>query len=140
LIVLATLVLGLLLHFVWPIRLLSRSVVLWPGVLLITASILIVVGAARQFGKARTPLDVRKPTTEIVGSGVFSVSRNPIYLSMVLGFVGLALTLDSIWLLLLTLPLVVILQKGVIEREERYLEQKFGEKYLRYKARVRRWI
>jgi protein-S-isoprenylcysteine O-methyltransferase Ste14 len=59
---------------------------------------------------------------------------------MTLGFVGIASLVDSMWMLLLALPLVLILQKGVIEPEEHSLEQKFGETYLRYKARVRRWI
>jgi protein-S-isoprenylcysteine O-methyltransferase Ste14 len=59
---------------------------------------------------------------------------------MMLGFVGIASLVDSMWMLLLALPLVLILQKGVIEPEEHSLEQKLGETYLRYKARVRRWI
>ena len=59
---------------------------------------------------------------------------------MMLGYLGIASLIDSLWLLLLALPLMVILQKGVIEPEDHYLEQKFGETYLRYKARVRRWI
>jgi protein-S-isoprenylcysteine O-methyltransferase Ste14 len=90
--------------------------------------------------KAKTAFDVRKPTTEIVTGGVFRMSRNPTYLSMMLGFLGIASLIDSLWLLLLAPLLIVILEKGVIEPEERYLEQAFGEKYLRYKARVRRWI
>ncbi len=140
LIVVATLALGLLLHFIWPIRFLASTDALWLGALLIVVSIPIVIGAAWQLAKAKTALDVRKPTTKIVTGGVFRISRNPIYLSMVLGFIGIASLIDSLWLLLLALPLMVILQKGVIEPEERYLEQKFGENYLRYKARVRRWI
>ena len=83
--------------------------------------------------KAKTAFDVRKPTTEIVTGGVFRMSRNPTYLSMVLGFLGIASLIDSLWLLLLAPLLIVILEKGVIEPEERYLEQAFGEKYLRYR-------
>lgn len=140
LIVVATLALGLLLHFFWPVRFLAGMHALWLGALLIVISIPLVLGAARRLAKAKTAFDVRKPTTEIVTGGVFRISRNPTYLSMVLGFLGIASLLDSLWLLLLALPLVVMLQKGVIEPEERYLEKKFGEKYLRYKTRVRRWI
>lgn len=68
------------------------------------------------------------------------MSRNPIYLGMLLLCAGAGIIANSLWGLALTLPLAVILQKGVIEREEAYLEQKFGDTYMRYKAKVRRWI
>jgi len=140
LIVVVTLALGVFLNFVWPMKFLGRSDALWLGTLLIVVSIPIVIGAALQLTKAKTAFDVRKPTIEIVTGGVFRISRNPTYLSMMLGFVGIASLVDSLWMLLLALPLVLIIQKGVIEPEEHYLEQKFGETYLHYKARVRRWI
>jgi protein-S-isoprenylcysteine O-methyltransferase Ste14 len=124
-IVVATLALGLLLHFVRPMRFLARTDVLWLGALLIVVSIPIVRGAAWQLAKVKTAFDVRKPTTEIVTGSVFSISRNPTYLSMMLGFLGIASLIDSLWLQLLALPLMVLLQKGVIEPEERDLEQKF---------------
>jgi protein-S-isoprenylcysteine O-methyltransferase Ste14 len=140
LIVAAALALGLLFHFLWPLRFLSRTEALWLGGLLIAVSIAIGLGAVSQLVKAKTALDVRKPTMKIVTRGVYRLSRNPIYLSMILLLLGIALCVDSLWILLFAIPLAVILQKGVIEPEERYLEQKFGEKYLRYKATVRRWI
>ena len=140
LIVAAALALGLLFHFLWPLRFLSRTEALWLGGLLIAVSIAIGLGAVSQLVKAKTALDVRKPTMKIVTRGVYRLSRNPIYLSMILLLLGIALCVDSLWILLFAIPLAVILQKGVIEPEEHYLEQKFGEKYLRYKAMVRRWI
>jgi protein-S-isoprenylcysteine O-methyltransferase Ste14 len=140
LIVAAALALGLLFHFLWPLRFLSRTEALWLGGLLIAVSIAIGLGAVSQLVKAKTALDVRKPTMEIVTRGVYRLSRNPIYLSMILLLLGIALCVDSLWILLFAIPLAVILQKGVIEPEEHYLEQKFGEKYLRYKHKVRRWI
>lgn len=135
-----TLALGLLLHFVWPMMLVPGGAPLWLGVALIAVSIAIVASAVRELGRARTPLDVRKSTTKIVETGAFAVSRNPVYLSMILGFLGIAALLDSAWIALLAPALATLLQKGVIEPEERYLEQKFGNDYLRYKARVRRWV
>ena len=140
LIVAAALALGLLFHFVWPIRFLPRPEALWFGGVLIVVSICIGLGAASQLVKAKTALDVRKPTMEIVTGGVYRFSRNPIYLSMMLCVLGIAFCVDTLWILLFAVPLAVVLQKGVIEPEERYLEQKFGEKYLLYKATVRRWI
>jgi len=140
LIVVTTLALGLVFNFVWPMRFLGRTYALWLGALLIVVSIPLVIGAAWQLVKAKTAFDVRKSTIEIVTGGVFRISRNPTYLSMMLGFLGIASLVDSLWMLLLALPLVLVLQKGVIEPEEHYLEQKFGQTYLHDKARVHRWI
>lgn len=89
LILLATLALGLLIHFVWPMKLVARTHALWLGALLIVVSIPIVTFAARELAKAKTAFDVRKPTTELVTGGVFEISRNPTYLSMMLDFLEL---------------------------------------------------
>ena len=92
------------------------------------------------FFRARTsPLPI-KPTTAIVETGPYRFTRNPMYLGLGLLYLGITLWVDTLWPLL-CLPLVIFLvQRFVIEREERYLEAKFGEGYHAYKARVRRWI
>jgi len=133
-------VLGLFFHFVFPVPFLPQTPALWLGTLLILVSIVIVVSAVRALARAKTAFDVRKPTTAIVTDGAFRFSRNPTYLSGALLYLGIASLINSLWMLLLVLPLVTVIQWGVIEREEQYLEQKFGEAYLRYKTRVRRWI
>lgn len=121
-------------------RFLPQTPARWFGVLLILISIPIGVSAVRALARAKTTFDTRKPTTAVVTDGAFRYSRNPMYLSMTLLYVGIAFLVNSPWILLLVLPLVVVIQWGVVEREERYLERKFGEEYLRYKANVRRWI
>ncbi len=133
-------VLGLVIHFVYPVSVIPRSLGPWLGTPLILLAGLIVVSAFRALRRGETTFDVRKSTTNIVSDGVFQYSRNPMYLSMLLLYVGLALLINSIWLLAETIPLAVVIQKGVIEREEQYLRWKFGGEYLRYKTRVRRWI
>lgn len=140
LILAGTVALGLVLGFIWPANFLPREFAIPLGILIILGAINLALLAVREMFAANTALDVRKPSTEIVTSGVFQMSRNPIYLGMILLCVGIAFLVDSLWILILALPLAVILQKGVIEREEAYLERKFGEKYLRYKAKVRRWF
>lgn len=80
------------------------------------------------------------PTTAIIDTGPFALTRNPLYLSMTLLYTGLTLIINTIWPLLLLPFVLVVVQRGVIEREERYLERKFGEEYLSYKSRVRRWL
>ena len=139
-IVAAALAIGLLLQLTWPVRFMPRSYALASGVGLIAVALAILAGAVWRLSMAETALDVRKPTTGIVTGGVFRFSRNPIYLSMMLGFLGVAVLTGSLWLLLLALPLMAILQNGVIKPEERYLERKFGAQYLSYKVRVRRWV
>jgi protein-S-isoprenylcysteine O-methyltransferase Ste14 len=134
------LLLGMLMEFVVPIKVLPRTPARWLGTLSILGSIPIVVSAIRELFKANTTLDVRKSTTVIVKTGAFRFSRNPIYIGMILLYLGIAFLINSLWICLLVVPAVAILQIGVIRREEYYLEQKFGEDYRRYRAVVRRWI
>lgn len=135
-----TLALGLLLHFIFPINLLPRSLSIASGVVLLVGAALISISAFRAMHRAQTAVNPSRPTTAIVSSGAFSFSRNPLYLSLTMLYVGIALLFNALWALLLLLPLIVVVQNGVIKREEHYLEQKFGDEYLRYKASVRRWV
>ena len=80
------------------------------------------------------------PTTTIVESGPYRFTRNPIYLGMFLGLVGLAIALDDLWLLLILVPFALVIRYGVVAREEAYLERKFGDVYRSYRSRVRRWL
>ncbi|MGA3340643.1 MAG: isoprenylcysteine carboxylmethyltransferase family protein [Methylocella sp.] len=136
----AAIALGLILNYFWPAKVLARSLAVPLGILIVFVAVAIGLLAVREMVTASTPLDVRKRSTRIVTSGVFQQSRNPIYLGMVLLCTGVAFLVDSLWLLGLVPLFAAILQKGVIEPEEAYLERNFGEEYLRYKARVRRWI
>ena len=131
---------GLVAHLAFPIAVAPATITMPLGALLILASILLVVAAARELAKAHTAFDVRKPTKALVHAGVFRFSRNPVYLSMLLLCVGIGLLANSLAMLLLSLPAGSGLCLLVIRKEERYLEQKFGSAYLAYKATVRRWI
>lgn len=81
-----------------------------------------------------------RPTSALVEEGPFRVSRNPIYAGFISIYIGSSLLRRSVWPLLLLPGVVVVMQKAVIEREEAYLERRFGEGYLEYKNRVRRWL
>ena len=140
LIYLSALAIGVLIHLWYPVRFLPRTPALCLGVLLIAVSIPIAVSGFRAMTRAKTAVDPRKPSTAIVNFGVFRYTRNPLYISLMLLYLGIASIINSLWLLILIFPLIAVIQKGVIEREERYLEKKFGEEYLRYKRQVRRWI
>ena len=110
------------------------------GAILAALPFLIAGFAMRQMSRAGTNVDVRKPSTAIVTDGVYAFTRNPMYLSMVLILIAAAFLLNTLWLLIAVPLFVGVMQRGVIEREERYLEKKFGDVYTAYKSRVRRWL
>ena len=62
------------------------------------------------------------------------------YVAITLLYLGIASWVNTLWLVLLLVPLMVVIQRGVVAREEHYLERKFGDEYLRYKRQVRRWV
>jgi protein-S-isoprenylcysteine O-methyltransferase Ste14 len=90
--------------------------------------------------RAGSNVPTNRPTTSIVDTGPYRFTRNPIYLGMMLGLVGLAIAFDSLWPLVALVPFALVIRYGVIAREEAYLERTFGEVYRRYRARVRRWL
>lgn len=96
--------------------------------------------ASWRFRRAHTPLEPWQPTTALVTAGIYRRTRNPIYLAFALTYAGAALLASSRTALGLLPAVVVVVNRGVISREERYLEQKFGEEYRAYCRRVRRWI
>lgn len=91
----------------------------------------------RRSGQSENPWS---PTIRIVDRGPFRVSRNPMYLQMLLVCVGVAVALGNVWILLLTPLAGWVLQRLAIRPEEAYLERKFGEEYRAYQRRVRRWL
>jgi protein-S-isoprenylcysteine O-methyltransferase Ste14 len=134
------LVAGLILNFVWPIGFVPAEYTLPVGSVLIFLALNLATFAAREMIQIKTTLFFQKPATDLATSGAFAWSRNPIYLSMVLLCGGVAVFTNSLWTLLFTVAFAAVLQKGVIEPEEAYLERRFGQRYLDYKTRVRRWI
>jgi protein-S-isoprenylcysteine O-methyltransferase Ste14 len=140
LIFLAFVLVGYLLHWFWPLPFAIGVVYDILGVVLIVLPIAIAIWARNLFIRAGTNVEPYKPTTVIVDKGPFAYSRNPLYLCLFVLYFGIALLIGSLWLMLLAVPLFFIMLYGVILREERYLEAKFGETYLAYKRRVRRWL
>ena len=108
--------------------------------LLLAAAVFLAWWAVRELERAKTSPKPHKPTTAIVRSGPFRYTRNPIYIAFTLIQIGAALLGASGWILSLLVPVLVIVRVGVIGREERYLERKFGQEYLTYKNSVRRWM
>jgi protein-S-isoprenylcysteine O-methyltransferase Ste14 len=135
-----TLALGLLLHLIYPVNLLPVLLARVVGTLILIASVWLALSAEAAMKRAGTNVRPDRPTLALVTDGPFRFTRNPLYLAAIGIYVGIALLVDTLWPLVLLIPLLVVLAKGVIAREERYLEAKFGETYRNYKSRVRRWM
>jgi protein-S-isoprenylcysteine O-methyltransferase Ste14 len=139
---LATIAAGVILQRGWPLLLsLPAPERYWLGGGLIAVTMLGLglpaVAAMRRSGQSESPW---KPTLSIVDDGPFRMTRNPMYLQMVIVCLGFAIVLSNGWILTLTPVCALALQWLAILPEERYLEQKFGDEYRAYKRRVRRWI
>jgi protein-S-isoprenylcysteine O-methyltransferase Ste14 len=113
---------------------------LWTGLAIWLAGLLLAGTAIAQFRRAGTDVSTHTGTDTIVDTGLFAWSRNPIYVGAHIGIIGAAIALDSGWVLVALIPFHVIIRYGVVAREEAYLERKFGNAYVAYKARVRRWL
>ena len=94
----------------------------------------------RRFVAAGTNIPPYLPTTALVVDGIYGRTRNPLYLGTTLVYLGLSVAAGSLWAIVLVVPLLWVINVGVVAREERYLERKFGDAYRAYKGRVRRWV
>jgi protein-S-isoprenylcysteine O-methyltransferase Ste14 len=117
----------------WPIRWILGGVLAFAGIALLASF-------NTAFTRKGTAVEPWKPTTAIVTTGPYRITRNPAYLGMALLYVGITLLADVPWALLVLPIVVVVIDRMVIAREERYLERKFGREYLDYKETVRRWV
>ena len=115
----------------------ARAVVAVP---LLALGAALIGGALGRFRRAGTPAQPWKPVSALVVAGVYKLTRNPMYLGMLLIYLGIAVALDSVVALAFAVPLVPVVQTGVIAREERYMAGRFGTDYAAYRTRVRRWI
>ena len=140
----AGIVAGLVLHQLWPLPVLPAD---HPAGLRyalagapIAAALALVVWALPQFRRLGTSVSVHQPSTALITTGPYRFTRNPLYLALALIQAGIAVAADQLWIAVLLLPALLVVRSGVIAREERYLERKFGQPYRDYCARVRRWL
>ena len=142
---LLTVLVGIGLNQLWPIDvpfgLEARPERYWIGGAIAICAVLGLglwsVVLVRKSGQSENPW---KPTTQVIQRGPFGITRNPMYLQMVLVCLGFAVALANLWILLLTPICAWMLQRLAIVPEEEYLEGKFGDAYREYKRKVRRWI
>jgi protein-S-isoprenylcysteine O-methyltransferase Ste14 len=140
LIYLLPLILGLVLDRRSHIPFLPRSVARGLGWPLVGGGVVLSRWFLQTMRQADAPIRTDKPVLRLTTEGPFRYTRNPGYLSLAMIYAGIAVLRNSLWAILL-LPLVLyVIQREVIEHEERYLERTFGEEYLDYKRKVRRRV
>ena len=130
-------------NFVVPFSLpqgIFRQILIPVGIVLIIIGIGFVVLARREFAYFSQPTDPGQPTSKVVKTGVFAISRNPLYLASVIIIFGLALALNMLWAVVMLLLSIIICLYVLIIPEEQYLTEKFGEEYKEYTASVHRWL
>jgi len=130
----------LAMQWAWPAPISGHIIIAWIGAVLIGIGFALDVWGAFGMIKARTPINPYRSPRAIVDAGAFRVSRNPLYVGLDLIFLGVALVLNSLWGPSMLVLVLVVMHYGVILREERYLEAKFGESYRRYRTAVRRYL
>ena len=141
LIFLGAVALGLAVQAVWPLPLFAHGLVARVvGGGLIIAGLTLSGAVMYHFGRVGTPVIPWRETRRLVVSGPYRFSRNPDYLGQALVVGGLGLLLALPWVMPALILSLLIVRYGVIAREERYLERRFGEEYRRYRGRVRRWL
>jgi protein-S-isoprenylcysteine O-methyltransferase Ste14 len=110
------------------------------GIFFLAAAIAIMGWGFATMLRARTAIIPDKPASQLVSSGPFRFTRNPLYVAMILGYLSASVWVGSTPSLLLLPVAILVLQKFVIAREEAYLSRRFGDEYVAYKRRVRRWV
>jgi protein-S-isoprenylcysteine O-methyltransferase Ste14 len=118
----------------------ANALALSVGGALAAVGLALFVVSVREFRRAGTSVVPGEASTVLLDRGPYRYTRNPIYISFIVFYFGMAIMLTSTWMLLLLIPVLIVLRRGVVEREEAYLQSKFGEAYRKYQARVPRWL
>ena len=138
---LGSIALGVLLQLVISLRFAESSGLRVPlGLVMIALGVAEGAWALVTMRRTRQDPDPRTPSPELIPDGPYRHTRNPMYVGMTLIQAGVGTALGNLWILLLLVPTLFVLQRSVIEKEEAYLERKFGTSYLRYRESVRRWL
>ena len=125
----------------WRPWLIPGGRALWAaGLALVLAGIALTIWSATTFGRAHTTIVPWEQVSAMVTTGPFRLSRNPIYLADAIAYLGGALLLHSWWPLLVLPGILWVIRSQVIDPEERYLTDRFGDTYREYQLRVRRWV
>ena len=128
------------LNLAWPIPVAPEPYSRWVGMALCIAGAALILWGIAAMRQAKTNIYPALPATSLVMTGPFRFTRNPLYVALAILFVGLAFEVNMAWGFAVLVPLLLVMHYGVILREERYLESKFGDAYRQYCSRVRRYL
>lgn len=131
---------GLLVHWLYPVHVLPTPFANGIAVLLLVLSFPIAILVLRAYPRAKTTFLFSDPSSVLITTGLYRFSRNPGYVSMTMLAVAIGFLFNSLWMLLMVVPAMAVVHFGIIKREERHLEARFGDEYLEYKTTVRRWV
>lgn len=127
-------------HELWPLAIFHSTITQYLGIIMIVVGFVIIILSSWYFKQAKTNIEPWKPTTTIISTGIYRYSRNPIYVTFCLIQIGIGLILNSAWILGSFIVSAIAVYHIAIKKEEFYLENKFGEEYINYKSKVRRWL
>ena len=131
---------GAVLHTLFPTPIVAPNVAAGSGLTLLSIGAVLAVWSRRTMEGAGTNVNPSLPATTLVISGPFRFSRNPMYVARTVLYLGLGVLMNALCVVAVLVPLLLVMQYGVIRREERYLEAKFGDAYRQYRSAVRRWL
>jgi protein-S-isoprenylcysteine O-methyltransferase Ste14 len=131
---------GVVLNLLRPLPIATSIATRIAGGVLVLIGLSLAIWGRKTMTRSGTNVNPRQPTTALVLTGPFRYIRNPLYVAMFLMYTGLALLINTAWMIVLIAILFPLMHWGVVLREERYLERKFGEAYSRYCAVTRRWV
>jgi protein-S-isoprenylcysteine O-methyltransferase Ste14 len=137
---LAPLVAGLILDRLIPLPRLPGRLIRPIGAVALGGGVALMGWFLGTMRRADTPVDVREAPRHLVVEGPFQYTRNPAYVAFAATYLGVCLLTRARWPLLLLPAALATVDRGVIEREESYLQDRFGEDYDRYRSKVRRWL
>lgn len=130
----------LILNFLLPVARIVPALWNLSGLVFLASGITLNLIADRAFQRAGTTVKPYQESSNLVTGGVFQISRNPMYLGMVLVLIGIAVLLRTLSPLLIVIPFAVLINQIYIRVEERMLAEKFGARWQVYKAKTRRWL
>jgi protein-S-isoprenylcysteine O-methyltransferase Ste14 len=134
------LLVGFFLNRKWPLPAGDGALIILFASAICVAAVALSASSVRMFRRSRTSIVPVRPATALVVSGPYRFTRNPMYVGLAMLTFGLALFMNTWWPILLLVPVVLVVQKFVILREEAYLTRRFGDDYVAYMRRVRRWV
>lgn len=124
----------------YPVAIVAPRAAAPLGIACLVLGLAIHLSAALTLRRAKTSPKPWRPTTAVVTAGPYRFTRNPIYVGFSLIYIGVGFWANTVWPFLLLPLILLVMQFGVIAREEVYLQRIFGDEYLEYKRRVRRWL